>query len=428
MRTIGVASPVTGSGKTTVSAALLQGLPSSIPIKIGPDYLDPSILSSVSGVTALNMDRWVQGRNYMKYLGDISEKYEWGIFEGVMGLHDSGSPMDVSTYYYLRRLKIPYLLVMDVSRMAESAYYAARGFLSPLSIGVVLNNYYSEGHLRMASKEFIRHGIRIVGEIPHDPSMAMEERHLGLRNDLDPVVIREKAGKVLHYLDLDYIMEKAGDLHVQKSVSQEKFPKKLRVAIANDRAFSFYYRSSIDFLSGIGSVEHFSPLGNEVPESPDIIYLGGGYPEVYAEELQRNSRSMEFIRSSAENGKVIIAECGGLMYLQDSIEMRGKRYRMASVFRGEVKWSDRVKIAYTSLQAISDNLLFRKGERAYGHEFHYSILDTSEKMTMKNILGTGINGYDAMNRYNTMASYSHFDLNRYGKRILRAAVKINKGK
>ena len=169
-------------------------------------------------------------------------------------------------------------------------------------------------------------------------------------------------------------------------------------------------------------------MGNEVPESPDIIYLGGGYPEVYAEELQRNSRSMEFIRSSAENGTIIIAECGGLMYLQDSIEMRGKRYRMASVFRGDVKWSDRVKIAYTSLQAISDNLLFRRGERAYGHEFHYSVLDTGEKMTMKNLLGTGINGYDTMSRYNTMASYSHFDLNRYGKRILRVAVKINKGK
>jgi cobyrinic acid a,c-diamide synthase len=428
MRTIGVASPVTGSGKTTVSAALAYSLHNSIPIKIGPDYIDPAILSIASGEMALNLDRWVQGRNYMKYLGDVSGRYEWGIFEGVMGLHDSGSPIDVSTYYYLKHFRIPYLLVIDVSRMAESAYYSARGFLSPLSIGVIINNYYSDRHLQIVSKEFLSHGIRIVGAIPHDPSLSLEERHLGLRNDVRPERVREIAARVSSHLDLDHIKERAGEFKGEGTPMIRSHGEGLKVAIANDKAFNFYYRSSIDFFADTGRIEYFSPLGNEVPEDPDIIYIGGGYPEIYADRLQQNTRSMDFIRTSAENGTPVIAECGGLMYLQDSIEIDGKQYRMASVFRGNVKWSGKVKIAYTELQAVKDNLLFRKGETAYGHEFHYSTLETQETMTMKNIIGTGTDYYDGMYRYNTLASYSHFDLNRYGKRILRAAVKINKGK
>ncbi|MEM1995802.1 MAG: AAA family ATPase, partial [Thermoplasmatales archaeon] len=205
MKLVGITAPMTGSGKTTVTVSLLSKIKNSVGIKIGPDYIDVGLLSSISGNRAWNMDRWIQGKSYTKIFQRLASRYDVGIVEGVMGLYDSGFRIDVSTMFYFKKFKIPYILVIDISKVAESAYYIANKFLTKNSIGVILNKYGSEKHLEMVSKKFKDNGIKVLGAIPNDKELNIEERHLGLKTAGELSNLGEIANKVSRYIDFSFI-------------------------------------------------------------------------------------------------------------------------------------------------------------------------------------------------------------------------------
>ena len=421
MKVFGITAPMTGSGKTTVTLAFLSRLKNSTGFKIGPDYIDGGLSSRVTGNRTWNIDRWIQGKAYSGVLAGAASKYDYGVVEGVMGLYDSGSPINLSTYYYFRKFSIPYVLVIDVSKLAESAYYIAKSFITRFTLGVVINRYASQRHLEMVSKPFTEHGIPILGAIPREDRFTVPERHLGLHTGQEMDDILEKASMVSNYLDMEFIE------NLPERDFQQPSPARIsgggkNIWIALDRAFNFYYADSIWALERIGKVNYFSPVSGEYPENPDMVYFGGGYPELYAPELSANHALSEMIRDYSESGGNIIAECGGLMYLEKKMETESGVYSMGGVFNGTVKKNERLTLSYTQLKVVQDSLLFRKGEVVRGHEFHYSsIVDHGEK-SLVNIIGKGIDGTDGLKIKNTLGSYSHFSLNRYSKRLER---KIN---
>ena len=183
------------------------------------------------------------------------------VIEGVMGLYDSGSPMKLNSIYYFRRMNIPYILVVDVYKVAESGYYVAKSFITGLCIGVIINNYAGERHLEMVSKPFLDHGIKILGAIPHRKDFELPERHLGLSTNVPGEKIREIATKVSEFLNLDFLE----DLPEIKPEPANLFTRpqtsgKYNIYVAKDSAFNFYYEDSIETLRRIGEVHYFSPL------------------------------------------------------------------------------------------------------------------------------------------------------------------------
>ena len=423
MKVFGITAPSTGSGKTTITMAFLSLLKKSVSCKIGPDYIGPGLETAVSGTRSYNIDRWIEGRAYERTLSILASSYDYAVVEGVMGLYDSGSPIDLSTNFYFRKFRIPYILVIDCSKTAESTYYIAKGFLGKHCIGVVLNNYGSEKHLHMVRDEFVKHGIRIIGAVPRDQEVGIESRHLGLHTGLETLDVKKKAQQVSKHLDLSFIEELPEIHNNDVPQSRPSSEKGINIWIAYDRAFNFYYASSLDYLENCGTLHYFSPVNGEYPEDPDIVYFGGGYPEIFAEELSRNRKCIEAVRNSSESGIPVIAECGGLMYLENIISTDTGEYRMAGIFPGRVVMSKRLTLSYTKMIAEQNSVMFRKGETVYGHEYHYSTTDDTSPKLLRNIIGRGIDGkFDGLSIKNTQATYSHFSLGRYGKRLIKKAI------
>ena len=417
MKAIGITSPFTGSGKTLLTIGLLNKYKNSMGVKIGPDYIDGMFHTYLSGNRSPNIDRWIQGKKWRNFLSSLPENTEIIVVEGVMGLYDSGMDIDLSSHWYFNALGIPYILIVDVEKMAESAYAMSKGFLGRNCAGVIINNFYSEKHYEMVSRNFIKNGVKILASIPHLDKLKIEERHLGLHLPNEIPDLLEKAKIVSGYIP-DDLIQSFGNIATnrkQERINTPKTGKKIKVAM--DKAFSFYYSDSLAFLNRIGDVEFFSPLSGESCDNSSLIYIGGGYPELYAKEISK-SRFIRDLKTEFLAGTPIIAECGGMMVTLDALITDNGKYRMAGIFSGSSRMGKIPSISYTKLVSIDKSLLFRNGEVAYGHEFHYSRTETSEKLVMKNVRGNGINGMDVLYKLNAQASYSHFSLARYGKRLI----------
>lgn len=416
MKLIGVTAMFTGSGKTSVTCALLSHFVNSVQIKIGPDYIDPIIESSISGKHGYNVDRWLQGNMMSRVMGQASTQSDVGIVEGVMGLYDSGIGKQYSTMSYFNNLGIKYILVVDMQKSAESIYYAARGFMGSGCIGVILNRYMGTKHLKMVEDVFQDHGVPIVGRIPYDVGFHMEERHLGLSIDRESKRLKDIGTKIEQYIDFSF-MNEVEDVYFDP-VYSESYEGDRRASVAMDDAFRFYYETSLDFLRSHFKLEFFSPLNNEVPDNPDFVYLGGGYPELHPEELEYSEKTKGFLRDYSRNGGALYAECGGTMYLLDTMKVQGKNYSMSGVLSGESWMEKRPILNYTRLVSQGKNPFFKSGQVIHGHEFHYGRIRTEERFTMNVVRGTGIDGFDGITKNNTLGMYTHIDLFRYGKDIL----------
>ncbi|MGB9815115.1 MAG: cobyrinate a,c-diamide synthase [Thermoplasmata archaeon] len=420
MKLLGITAPFTGSGKTTVTLAISEHLRNSAVFKIGPDFIDTGLARSITGY-AENIDRYLEGKNYKKLICEASKKYDYGIFEGVMGLHDSGLEFDNSTYYYFRRLGIPHLIVIDVSRLAENAYYIFKGMRNSLTLGVILNNYHGEKHLRMVEREFIKHNVRIYGRIPFKRDISIEERHLGLKTFMEMDDLKNKIKVVKEYMDFEFL-EYLPDFscnHNENFVNQGK-----NILVAMDRAFNFYYQYNLNLLSRIGNLKFFSPLKNESFDDGDFIYIGGGYPELYKEELERSNKTRESIIDAFNNNKIIYGECGGLMYLMEKIDNGKGEYKMVGLFPGNVRERSGLVLGYTELIARRDYFIFRKGDMFRGHEFHYSSIESDGPFALEMRRGKGIDGRDGLYRKNAFGSYTHIHFFPYRERIYRFIRKI----
>lgn len=420
MKLLGITAPFTGSGKTTVTLAIAEYLKNSSIFKIGPDYIDAGLARSITGY-AENIDRFIEGKNYKKLLCSASSKFDYAVFEGVMGLHDSGLSFDNSTYYYFKKLGIPHLIVIDVSRLAESAYYIYRGMKNPLTLGVIINNYHGEKHLSMVEKEFLKHNVKIYGRIPYDKDVKVEERHLGLKTFLENKDLKEKIRKIQKYINFEFTND-LPELKCSFNENIKKLNKKIYVAM--DRAFNFYYQYNLDLLSSLGNVKFFSPLNNDYVEDADFIYLGGGYPEIYKDTLENSLKTRDSILDNFERGRTIYGECGGLMYLMEKITDGRKDFRMLGIFEGRAIEESRLTLGYTELVAEKNYFIFNRMEKIRGHEFHYSQIETPGPFALKVEMGKGINGKDGLYRKNAFASYTHIHFFPYRNRIIRFIEKM----
>ena len=444
-----------GVGKTTVSLGLMAALTrrgmSVQPFKVGPDFIDPSHHTAISGNPSMNLDSYIMGtkgvrRTFAKYQNsDIS------IIEGVMGLYDGiESTQIASSAHVAKTLGIPVLLVINVHGMSRSAAAVVKGYqmLDPdVNIaGLILNMVGSPRHLKLVEDALRAEGIDIpvIGSLPSDKEISLPSRHLGLYMAHEQMQDYDKLADFIdEHVDMNALLEissisgiqinnaqdektfmtpgnthdnldtknNLGNLEYENVLapSYQKEPD-TRIGVAMDGAFCFYYQEMLSELQRLGAeLVLFSPMSDDLPDIDGLI-LGGGYPELFLDKLS-SGRALTDINKAAQDGMPVYAECGGLMYLGKSLEIEGKTYEMAGVLDARSSMVGRFQaLGYTEAEVVCDNPLSLKGQVLRGHEFHYSITecDRDARFAYSMRRGKGIeDAKDGLMVYNTLAGYMH---------------------
>jgi cobyrinic acid a,c-diamide synthase len=387
-----IAGTQSGVGKTTVTLALLAALRRRglvvQPFKVGPDFIDPGHHSRAAGRVSRNLDGWMLSReaNLALFRRQVC-KADVAVVEGVMGLFDGydGASEAGSTAQMAKWLGLPVLLVVDARAMARSAAALVQGFAGfdpDLSLaGVVFNRIGSPTHLEYLQQalESVK-GVRCFGGLPRDRELAIPERHLGLAtaedHPLAEAYLSCLADWLEHHLDLEGLLQALPPLALAEEPTEMAAAATVRLGVARDRAFCFYYPENLELLAAAGAeLIFFSPLNDrELPAELHGIYLGGGYPELAAERLAANAGLRDALKERAAGGLPIYAECGGLMYLAREIrDLESRAHAMAGVLPFTVRMLPRLKaLGYREVTLTGPGLLGPAGTRARGHEFHYS--------------------------------------------------------
>lgn len=376
-----------GCGKTTVTCAVLQALVTRGlrvgAAKCGPDYIDPMFHSRVIGAKSSNLDSFFFDRDTMRYLlTHNSQGCDVTVIEGVMGYYDGLglTSTRASTYEAARETESPVVLVVNARGAALSVVAAVQGFLdfAPDNNvqGVILNGCSAMSYGVLARELESRLGVRACGYLPRLPECTLESRHLGLVTADEVADLREKLRQLAEAaektLELDALLEIAHNAPVL-DFTPPVLPEAgapARIGVARDRAFCFYYEDSLDLLRQLGAeLIPFSPLADEkLPDGVQGLYLGGGYPELYAAQLEENHALRRQIRDVVYAGMPCIAECGGFMYLTQSIAGRA----MVGALPGDCFDTGKLtRFGYITATAQEDSLLCRAGEQVSMHEFHH---------------------------------------------------------
>ena len=433
-----VAGATSGVGKTSITSAIIYGIKkrgySVQPFKVGPDYIDPSYLSSISKNNAKNLDVWLMGENELVQSFVKNSASDISVIEGVMGYYDGfgGKTNYASTHHVASLLKAPTVLVLDASKAARSIAATALGFTkfhrNSRIVGIILNKFGSKKHEKMCRQALANQKVPILGSILKN-SEIMESRHLGLIPIKEQKSLQNKIRKVSRDISDDIDIDKI--IQICKSVPQlpKAQPKKFKkptatVAVALDSSFNFYYHDNLEALRREGArIKFFSPVSDKKIPTCDLIYIGGGFPEVLGQSLERNATMRKMIKKRAEEGTSIYAECGGLMYLTKSIIFGKKKYKMVGLFDAETQMTKKMTLNYTEGR-IRSNCIISAPAKFRAHEFHYSKirnLPRDAKFVYDLKIGEGIdNKKDAISEYNTLASYCHlyFDNAKYAARML----------
>lgn len=386
-----LAAPCSGSGKTTVTCAILRALSARgmklHSFKCGPDYIDPMFHRRVLGVSANNLDLFMLGEEGVKSVFALADEAELAVIEGVMGLYDGQNSGDDlgSSNHLARVLDAPSILIVSVRGMSLSLGALVSGYLGflPNKIAGVILNGCSDSMYPVYEK-MLRDtpGIKCFGYLPNLPEAGIESRHLGLITaaeitDLDRRLdlLAEAAEKCLDLDGLCELSRNAGEIRAEELPSERSAPR-VRIGVARDAAFCFYYEEALMQLQLLGAeLAEFSPLAERnLPPDIDAMIFGGGYPELYSEKLAQNEAMKAEILQAHSAGMPIIAECGGFMYLQKRfVDADGKEYPMVGIFQGESRMKGKlVRFGYCELTARADDLLCKEGETLRAHEFHYS--------------------------------------------------------
>ena len=392
-----IAGTHSGVGKTTVALAVMAALRRRglrvQPFKIGPDFIDPSLHAEVCGLPSYNLDGWMLPRNYnRRSFRRNMQGNDVGVVEGMMGLYDgrSGTTKEGSTAEMAKLLGLPVILVVDVSAMARSVAAMIHGYcrfdLETRIAGVVFNRVAGEGHLKYLNEALrLLRGVECFGGVPSEKQVRIPERHLGLfvaeENVLDRRLIRRLARLAEDHLNLDCMLKKtrvAVGLPPSKAQNGAAAFEQVPIAVARDRAFCFYYPDNLELLRAAGAkLELFSPIaGCGLPPGTRGVYLGGGYPELYASELARNRRMQTAVGKFIEAGGPVYAECGGLMYLTKAlIDGQKQEYPMVGAYSFKSRMLPQLKaLGYREVVA-SEKTFVARGQKIRGHEFHYSELE-----------------------------------------------------
>lgn len=392
-----IAAPASGSGKTTFTAGLIAALTSRhlrvAPFKVGPDYIDPSYHALAAGRACHNLDPWLLPPERIRAsFMRRSSGADIAIIEGVMGLFDgySGTDDTGSTAHIARLLDAPVVLVLDVSAMARSAAALVRGFRdfdsSVRVAGVLLNHVAGAGHAQLAREAIeAETDLPVLGYLPTDETLRLPERHLGLVPTAEPgrwqdwlISARQKVAATVN---IDRLLVLAETASPPVDLANDPFadlPSKTHavIAVARDAAFNFIYEDNLDLLRAAGAeIIYFSPLADPtLPPNTQAVYICGGFPELYAAQLSANLTLHESLRAAHTAGLPIYAECGGLMYLTESIyDLHGVGHPMVGLLPGQSVMTPQLTLGYRTFQAQSDNWLWRAGEAMRGHEFHHSV-------------------------------------------------------
>ena len=407
-----IAAPQSGSGKTLITCALLQALKEKNyyleSFKCGPDYIDPMFHKTVLGISSRNLDPFFTEDSITRMLlAKGQDSRDLAVIEGVMGLYDGlgGIREEASSYALAKATNTPIILTVNARGMGRSLLALLSGFLQSdtahLIKGVILNQTPSS-FASVLSKEIEEtFHIPVVASFPVRDDVRIESRHLGLvmPYELEDIQSRLKiASQVLcENANIEQILEIAKsapklEYDVKRDIKQKLTEKTIRIGVARDEAFCFYYEDNLDLLKSLGAkLIFFSPLHDDtLPKDLDGILFGGGYPELYLKELEENESMRNSVKSAIENKMPSLAECGGFMYLHDTIfDSEKKPYKMAGVIHACCMKKERlVRFGYLTLNSKTDSFL-QKGETIRGHEFHYyDSEDNGECAIAKKPVGT----------------------------------------
>ncbi|HZQ00017.1 MAG TPA: cobyrinate a,c-diamide synthase [Reyranella sp.] len=382
-----IAATRSGAGKTTITLGLMRALArrgmTVQPFKCGPDYIDPAFHSVATGRPSFSLDDWAMRPETM---ADLVARHpaDIAIAEGVMGLFDGvqgrGATADVAA-----RLGWPVVLILDASGQTETAAALAAGcanYRDDLGMaGVILNRVASARHLAMIAPAFDRAGVKLFGAVRADPRLRLPERHLGLVQASETT---DLAGRIDQFADaieasvsIDAIIASARPLKLAaEGTAQMIEPPGQRIALAQDRAFSFTYPHLLEHWRSSGAqILPFSPLANEAPASDaDAIWLPGGYPELHAGPLAAAANFLHGLKQAARRSATVHGECGGYMVLGEGLEdAQGQRHAMAGLLKLETSFARRsLHLGYRRARLLRDGALGKSGTEILGHEFHYA--------------------------------------------------------
>lgn len=428
MKTLVVSSNCSGGGKTTVTLGLMKALKNRgykvQGFKSGPDYIDPAFHSRITGVKSRNLDLFLMGEEGVREAFNRGEG-DFAIVEGVMGLYDGkGISSDYSTYSTSKTLdNAPIILVISPKAQSLTLCAELKGILEFRDAnikGVILNNISKSYYVLL--KKIIEENlnIKVFGFIEKKEELIIKSRHLGLIQSSEIEDLEKKieicANLIEETVDLDLLIDNFKEINLEKNERFFKISGKKRIGVAFDKAFSFYYRENLEILESLGEVIYFSPINDkELPKDLDFLYIGGGYPEVFKEDLSKNKTMLRSIKEALEDGLPCYAECGGLMYLTREIE----GFEMVGFFEGKSFMTNRLNnfgYAEVNFNGIKINC----------HEFHKSKTESKEKkiynvskINYKGDLKTWECGYE---KKNTLAGYPHihfFGNKEFLKYILR---------
>ncbi|AGK52171.1 cobyrinate a,c-diamide synthase [Bacillus sp. 1NLA3E] len=430
-RRLVIAGTGSGVGKTTVTIGLMAALRNKGYVvqgfKCGPDYIDPTYHTAVTGRPSRNVDSWMLNAEMVKeIINRGSAGADISIIEGVMGFFDGKDPTNNSgtTAEISMISKSPVVLIVNCASMARSAAAIVKGFQvfdeETNIVAVIANRVGSEGHYKLVKKAIEQEcGIPVIGFLKRDDELTIPERHLGLvpsveRGELEPF-FEKLASLVQETVDVDRLFQlaQAPALEIEQSQFVQKQEPSVRIAVAKDAAFNFYYQENIDMLEAYGAeIVPFSPLSGEtLPDRIQGLYLGGGFPEEFAEELAQQTAVKQSIKAAIENGLPTLAECGGFMFLTEAIETTNhQKYEMVGLIPGTVKMQSKLAaLGYREVTGATGNFLLNGNLLAKGHEFHYSTFQPTSDIhyayQTKGMRGTKQEGYM---KENLIAGYTHF--------------------
>ncbi|MDD7740345.1 MAG: cobyrinate a,c-diamide synthase [Fusicatenibacter sp.] len=398
-----IAAGKSGSGKTMITCGILRALQklgkTPVAFKCGPDYIDPMFHERVVKTSSRNLDPYFTDEEMTRYLfGEGSKEGDLSVFEGVMGYYDGlgGISTKGSAYDLARTTKTPVILVVDARGMSVSALAWIRGIMEYRKdsqiAGVIFNRMSKMLYQELSLLTEQELGIACIGYVPEIPEGHLESRHLGL---VLPDEVQNLSGQVDHLaevllesldfeklLDIAYASEDltCDEPEDLKEILNSKTAEEIRrakpvIAVAKDEAFCFIYRDNLNLLSRLGAeLIPFSPLHDrKLPENVDGLLLYGGYPELYARELSENKEMRDSVRNALQNGISCLAECGGYMYLSESLEdMHGNSYEMAGAVKGNVYRTEHLRrFGYIELTADKEDVLGSNCGPIRSHEFHY---------------------------------------------------------
>ena len=455
-----IAGTNSGVGKTTVTLGIMSAMvQKGIKVqgfKAGPDYIDPSHHTFVTGNASRNLDTWMMGENACRELFERSAlNADVSVIEGVMGLYDGSidSSGHGSSAHLAKILNTPVILVVNARGVAQSAGAVVMGFMEfdkEINLaGIILNNVASQNHYDIIKKAIEEScSVAVLGYLKKESDITIPERHLGLIPSEEKKInsaLYDKLGQmVLETIDIDKLQEIAGSAAVFPDYNRSIFIERgssleVTLAVARDSAFCFYYQDDIDLFEALGAkIIEFSPLADKsLPDGIDGIFMGGGFPELFADRLMKNESMRKSILEAHKQGIIIYGECGGMMYLLEKlIDCEGRSFKMSGVLIGTSRMENRRQgLGYVITDATCDNIICKSADTFRAHEFHWSKLQDVPDDTVfayntrkSNGKKTGIDG---ICKSNVLASYTHIHFSSnpdLAKSILSTMAKRSKHK